>query len=54
MEAKQIAHLSFDIETDGACVLKNSMLSVGIVLITENCEIINKLYIIYPQKRWLY
>lgn len=41
--SNEIAYLSFDIETDGPSVLKNSMISLGIVLITENSEIIDQL-----------
>jgi 3'-5' exoribonuclease Rv2179c-like domain len=33
---KPKAYLSFDIETDGPCVYLNSMLSVGITLITDD------------------
>ena len=41
------AYLSFDIETDGPGVLTNSMLSLGIVLINSESNIIDELEIIF-------
>jgi len=37
------AYLSFDIEADGQSVLTNSMLSLGIVLITKKGEVLDEL-----------
>lgn len=37
------AYLSFDIEADGQSVLTNSMLSLGIVLVTNNGKVLDEL-----------